>query len=441
MKSDPLQARASLEGSEKQSSFEKPRDEKKKEKKPSKFSGFFKRKNSKTSKPVAAEEEPEDWIRQESQTSSRGSPQPKPSQDSLQADQQQAPTSPQKTQPSRQSSKLQKTQKGGSLRKSSSRDEPSLKSTSGGASGAEQVGARTDGPSAGSEGNPFDDSYDADASRPQGGKARTPESSNNGSRVTSPTSDSLRHVFHPVRDAFRNSPPSSAGELKVEKVKRAKNRMALEDSDSEAEAQDSAVASFPAAPTHTVPQQQGDRLSESPVHVAAPPQSQQAAAPDAAAPNGRMSPTSVSSSPELVERPSDAQSAQASAPQASFSQAATAAPGATARALTPPLAAANEASVAHAPPSVSNTPTTPASTRSRPPEWSDALLRNYMDSCGDEFRDMMAIVYAPSSPAGKVNRDDPLWKRHEATMARCDDLQHKLDRLLLDFYRSRGVEF
>ena len=442
--------------------MEKPKEDKKK--KPSKFSGLFKRRDRKSKQ--QPEEDVEDFLEKRgSQPGSRTSPQPRDPGQEMQAEPPLSPRASQQ-QPFRQASKLQKAPpRGGSLRRTSSQEEASLRAV-----GQSSGDRHRDIPATINEtADPFDDNAAVADPRTQ----RSPSASNNNSRgnsrVTSPTSDSLRNAFNPVRDAFRSTSgsqqqavePVADGEGKVEKVKKAKARMALDDSDESDGERDAPSATYPAAPTRRAPQpeqtlhppqphaQQGspsgsslkERLSESPVQVVSPldnkptgplgPLPNLVADSSSRSSQGGISPVSPSESPELVERP------DSGGTNATYS----AKPLTTARSFeshrpsTPPHTSAATAASA---------PTTPAShstaaSRSQPSTpWSDAQLRHYMEHSTDDIRDLLVVV-GDTSGIAPPGAEHPTVKSFAGERARLAAMDQRLDEMLKGLMARRGL--
>ena len=327
------------------------------------LSGLFKRKDRK-SKTQTEDDDPE-WL-QKQIAASRQSPQPKASSEST--ERQVAPLSPSKSQPSRQSSKLQKApppSRGNSKQKGSPKQEPP--------SPKEQqqhlsVTPVTNAPSAAPQldqpilssplSNPFEDGAAFDESGANGparsasaqqqsikSREQTPEPHDPAATADRAQADARsRNVFAPIKDALRSGPGGGAAphEAKPEKVKKARERMALDDSE-DSEADESGDASVEAAPgpydappqrsapappvqlqkqpqqaqqaprlqtqplpdrrTGLSPSDSRERLSESPVQVSPIVPAQKAELVGASEEPRPVSPPSPASTPELLEPP------------------------------------------------------------------------------------------------------------------------------------------
>lgn len=228
--------------------------------------------------------------------------------------------------------------------------------------------------------------------------------------------DARRGMFSPIKDALK----SSATEPKPEKVRKAKQRMHMDDFDSSSEGEDVEVSSErpsyeapdshlaiaqeaqheyhePQAPTvpHVEPvhERARERLSESPVEVFPPqehyrdPQPPQLMVDTSSQEDPSTSPVSSLSSPELIEAPNEN----------------------TAREETP-------ASTAH-----SSTPT-----------WSDASLRAYLEDDSD-IRDLLVVVH-DKSQIKPVGRDHPVVKNlFKEENKKLGEISNRLDGLLGDY--------
>ena len=389
---------------------EKPKDDKRKEKKPGMLSGLFKRKDRK-SKAQSDDEDPE-WLRQEI-AASRQSPQPKLSLDSSSAETTSTPASPQKTQPQRQSSKLQKNPpvKSNSISKRPGSREGQISPRTSGVdprvNSAQSDQVSTSSPPE----NPFDNprfvepesKFEAVQPKPSL-RIKTPEQSSDPYQSTGAPRSSpdgkTRNVFSPIKDVLR--PTQSSTESRPEKVKKATSRMTIEDSDSSPE-------EGPMKPLEALVQQQDnhhpspnkDRLSESPVQVSPmanagqpPPLIGDSSSQDETA----LSPASPSSTPELVERPIE-----------------------------------ENASVRD---DVTNTPSSTIRSSRQAPEWSDTSLRSYLDSEND-IRDLMMVVHDTSDvkPPGP---DHPVIGSFSETQTRLRGMEIRLDGLLQDLLTRRA---
>ena len=228
--------------------------------------------------------------------------------------------------------------------------------------------------------------------------------------------DARRGMFSPIKDVLKSSPT----EPKPEKVRKAKQRMHMDDFDSSSSDEEADVSSErpsyeepdshlaiaqdaqreyhePQAPTvsHVEPTQERDRerLSESPIEVFPPqeqyrnPQPPQLMVDTSSQEDPSTSPVSPLSSPELIEAPNEN----------------------TAREATP-------ASTAH-----SSTPT-----------WSDASLRAYLEDDSD-IRDLLVVVH-DKSQIKPVGRDHPVVKNlFKEENKKLGEISNRLDGLLGDY--------
>ena len=225
--------------------------------------------------------------------------------------------------------------------------------------------------------------------------------------------DGRRGMFSPIKDVLKSSP----AEPKPEKVRKAKQRMHMDDFDSSSEDEETetfserlsyeetgshlAIAqkalhqdhgltvSHVDSPQHTAQ----ERLSESPVEVLAPqedyrsPQPPQLVVDTSSQEDPSTSPVSPISSPELIEAPNET----------------------TAREETP-------ASTAQ-----SSTPT-----------WSDASLRAYLEDDSD-IRDLLVVVH-DKSHIKPASRDHPVVKNlFKEENRQLGEISNRLDRLLGDY--------
>lgn len=228
--------------------------------------------------------------------------------------------------------------------------------------------------------------------------------------------DTRRGMFSPIKDVLKSSP----AEVKLEKVRKAKHRMHMDDFDSSSEGEEAETFSErpsyeepdsqlsmaqdaqhedhePQAPTipHVEPPQESarERLSESPVEVFPPqehyrsPQPPQLMMDTSSQEDPSTSPVSPISSPELIEAPNEN----------------------TAREETP-------ASTAQ-----SSTPT-----------WSDASLRAYLEDDSD-IRDLLVVVH-DKSQIKPVGRDHPVVKNlFKEENRKLGEISNRLDGLLGDY--------
>ncbi|MCJ1393525.1 hypothetical protein MMC18_006400 [Xylographa bjoerkii] len=388
-------SRGSLDTFEKIASpSEKPKDEKRKEKKPGMLSGLFKRKDKK-SKPQSEDEDP-DWVSKEASSS------PKVSSDSIAQDIQTGHTSPSSRSPQRQTSKLQKSQPSkiqAPTKRSPSREgQTPLIKTNLSDQVAPSLAPIRHSPDTSLEAYGIEEIQSRESAQPKNvGIGPTPavsleQASSLANRPLSPVEAKPRGgMFSPIRDVLRSSP--SLSESKPERVKKAKERMPMDDFDSSPEAEQP-----PENPLQHQPevaresQSTHDRLSESPVQVSPivhptnlPPLMGDTSSQE----EPPVSPISPSSTPELLEAP----------PEDSVRD-----------------------------------PETPASTvqstRSLP-SWSDASLRTYLEDDTD-IRDLLVVVHDRSDlkPAGP---DHPVVKNLcKEENRRLDDMSSRLDGLLQD---------
>ena len=375
---------------------EKPKEDKRKEKK-SMLGGLFKRRERKSK--TQTEDDDMDWLAKETGVSRQGS-QSKVSSESIPSEPSSTPSSPQKNQPVRQTSKLQKNppSKSNSFNRGSQKNiATDVVSAPPQVEAPQQVSPLT---------NPFDniagESIIADRSfiEQRFGPQINASASAPASEEPKPSSDSRsRNVFSPIRDVLRN--PQPGAEPRPEKVKKATTRMALEDSD---ESQDEVLLKGhdlnvnqkePKAPSPT-----HDNLSESPVHVtpvlsaSQPPQ-----ATDSLSSQDEVvrAPDSPTSSPELVERPTEE-----------------AASGAEDTTATP-------------------TSTIQSSKRSNKPQFSWARCQRWFD---EEFPTWYALIMDVSEEMKDFN-----WKEHWAYKEYCkdyfdaqEDIMKKLDEMQVDYW-------
>lgn len=383
------------------SPVEKPKDEKRKEKKPGILSGLFKRKDRK-SKTQSDDEDP-DWLSKEI---ARQSPQPKVSSESI--DGSASSTSQQlRYQPQRQTSKLQKPppNKGSSPKRPSSREgpqtqkpileEPSPVSTS-----------KTEQSLPTSHRSPFEDTKRIDDQQPIR-NASTASGINNvdlernldGPPQSSIESRAKGGVFSPIRDALRSTQESA--ESKPEKVKKAKERMAIDDFDSSPEGEQAPYLQQLSKETHPSLRLDDNSVAESPVRMKMPAQPVQppALVRDSSSQDDRSispdSPVSRSSTPELVEIP-------------------------------------QEESIRDG-----ETPASTAQSSSQERAWSGAHLRTYLED-DTEIRDLLIVVHDKSNVRA-AGPDHPIAKSlcREETR-RLDEISSRLDGLLNSFLARRS---
>lgn len=218
-------------------------------------------------------------------------------------------------------------------------------------------------------------------------------------------------LFSPIRDVLRSSP--SASDPKPEKVKKAKQRVAMDDFDSSPDKEEPSEPIFETGENvapYADQEAEGDavipredttkeRLSESPVQVS-PQDAQTHNLPplmgDTSSPEEpSVSPISPTSSPELIEAPHEVGT----------------------REETP-------ASIAR-------------STSTSGPAWSDASLRTYLEDDTD-IRDLLVVVHDKSNvePAGP---DHPfVGNLFQAENRRLAEISNRLDGLLGDWLARKS---
>lgn len=245
-------------------------------------------------------------------------------------------------------------------------------------------------------------------------RVRTTEQSNEQEQTTESTKDVRRNegLFSPIRDVLRSSPTTS--DPKPEKVKKAKQRVAMDDFDSSPDKEEASEPIFESqenvAPyadqqverdAAIAPREDAtkDRLSESPVHVSPqdaqthnlPPLMGDTSSQD----EPSISPISPSSSPELIEAPHEAGTREET--PASIGQ----------------------------------------STSTSGPAWSDASLRTYLEDDTD-IRDLLVVVHDKSNvkPAGP---DHPfVGNLFKAENRRLAEISNRLDGLLGDWLARKS---
>ena len=389
----------SFESTEKAIASEKPKEErpeKRKEKKSGMFS-LFKRKDRKYR--AQSDDEDPDWLSKE-MASSRRSPQPKVSSESLD----QSTPSPQRNQPQRQISKLQKappTKSNSNTKQPASREDHTVKAIN---TSPPSAAPQLEQPIASSPLiNPFDDEEtfgrEIVPTKPslhlqtdQTEKATNQRSPTDSKNQRSPTESRARNVFSPIRDVLR--PPANS-EAKPEKVKKATSRMALEDSDTSPD-EPQAPTTFPeASPVK-------ENLSDSPVQVSpVVPLQPPPLVGDSSSQDERetaISPPSPSSTPELVERPVE-----------------------------------ESTSVRD---DVTNTPASTIQSSRHAPQWSDAGLRTFLDGDND-IRDMLVVVH-DTSDVKAPGPDHPVVDSFTRERSRVSGMENRLDGMLQDLLARRA---
>ena len=211
-------------------------------------------------------------------------------------------------------------------------------------------------------------------------------------------------LFSPIRDVLRSSPSSS--EPKPEKVKKAKQRVVMDDFDSSPDKEEPSEPIFETeeneapypekdaeAEAASVPREDPakERLSESPVQVSSQDAQMQIPPPlmgdTSSQEDPSVSPISPTSSPELIEAPEEAGAREET-------------PISTAR-----------------------------STSTSGPAWSDASLRTYLEDDSD-IRDLLVVVHDKSDvkPAGP---DHPfVGNLFKDENRRLGEISNRLDGLL-----------
>lgn len=263
-------------------------------------------------------------------------------------------------------------------------------------------------------------------------------------RVKSPESQGVIAAIS-SKNPFRSNTTTDSAP-KPEKVRKAKQRVALDDFDSSADDSDDPFADPGAqdkAPEATVSEPTG-RLSESPVHVSAAdaqPAAKEAAASrdlesDTQQPPGLTGDNSSADTSSRVSTPDlDAASPDTIVPTKPTTEAArsTTSPAPTSNAtLIPPPSRA-----APAPLNVNTSSPSPAPTSdSTLPAWSDASLRSYLDD-GTEIRDLLLMINDTTGVV-PVSKDHPLMTGLyvEETKA-AQSLSSELDRLLAGLMDNR----
>lgn len=253
-----------------------------------------------------------------------------------------------------------------------------------------------------------DDAVFTPASRLDPGQAKTdvpplqPRSGNNvppeGAVNIEPTHDPRRGVFSATKDAV---PSSSSTDVKLEPVKPAQHRMALDEFDSSPEPEERPeplLRNPPQHPPRATTADTKERLSESPVDVAPPDQLRMQNPPGLVVDTSsqeepNMSPSPASSA-ELIEAPRNQKEREA----------------------TPALTAQSSSTAA---------------------TWSDANLRAYLED-DSEIRDLLTLV-KDKSDMKPPSRDHPLVKDlFKDENQKLADMSKELDGLLDDFLERRA---
>ena len=406
-----------------QSPTEKPKDEKEKkkkdkkekEKRPGMLSGLFKRSKDKKYKYVEADVDEDSQTEKTSVDSSRSSPVQKISEESTSPSDVQNPQfaaqAPTAGQPTRQTSKLQK-QSPGNLAINKSRSVGRISPIPEAQTQSELVAPQQTQAPAPAPDRPAPTPSDATSTTP----AQLPEIMQDGERDRPPLNvqipdsslgdsttntelkkESSPSMFAPLTNILKHSTSSSGSEPKPEKVKKAKQRVELDDFDSSPEDDeplDSLAGREPSTSARISADHQAshlgdkDRLSESPIEVSP------------IYHNG----TNAQQPPGLV--PDSSSQEESSDMPRSIS------PISPSSSPSPDMI--NHSDLASAPPSLVSktlqtreTPTTASSTTPTP-TWSDASLRTYFEDDND-IRDLLIVVSDKSGvvPAGP---EHPLMK-------------------------------
>lgn len=385
-------SRGSMDTFEKVASpIEKTKDDKRKEKKPGMLSGLFKRKDKK-SKSHSEEEETDS-------PSKEASSSPKVSSDSTNQDSQGGPGA---RSPQRQTSKLQKTQaqkSQASTKRSSSRESQTPLTKINTSEQLAPVLAPIEASPSVSFEIPRSGELNSHDSVQPGRPGSTPATALGLEKVSSLDNRPLSPVeaksrggmFSPIRDVLRSSPSSS--DPRPEKLKKAKERMPIDDIDSSPETEQPPITTLQhTAEADTRAHSAQDRLSESPVHVSPvvhpvnPPALEGDTSSQEEPSASSMSP---SSTPELLEAPPEDSIRDEGTPVSTIQ---------SARSL---------------------------------PTWSDASLRTYLEDDTD-IRDLLVVVH-DRTDFKAVGPDHPMVKslcREESR--KLDEISHRLDGLLQD---------
>jgi hypothetical protein len=427
----------SLESLEKNGFADKVKDkEKKKEKKPGMLSGLFKRKEKKTK---GATESFDSDTEKQSDDLGRSSPQSKPSDDLTSAER----PSTEQAAPQRQASKgkLQKPQRSNSdapirtkgILKTDS-PEPSTVQTA----PTKETGEKPAGQStstmrlvAAEPEDAADHATEATAGPPEGGVR----------------SNSAASKLNPMNMIKTQQTP----EPKPEKVKKAKQRIQLDDFDSDEDHRDpfsdpEVRAQPPQQPSDSEPT---GRLSESPVHVSAadaqPPEKESAQEKDqeldSQQPPGLTGDTSSqeTNSPISTPTPDDNPStSQPNNPSLSASQPTTSpSPTKPAPPTTLPLTIPAPSRPAPIPQEKMDASPPDSSESTTLPAWSDSSLRTYLDD-GSDIRDMLVVINDTTGVV-PVGQDHPIMAQfcieERKTMS---GLSNELDSLLTGLLEKRS---
>ena len=413
---------ASLESLEKNGFADKVKDDKrKKEKKSGMLSGLFKRKDKKGK----GAQDSFDGDIEKPEEADRSSPQSKPSEESMErSSAEQAPA--QAPAPARQSSK-------GKLHKNQrSRDDSPQKTK-----GILKTESSTE-MAAESDVQP-EDTQPATQQATSSVRLVSPEQDETSKpfveeqkTVSSPTSNGSSS-----RNPFSNMmKPQQEGEVKREKVHKAKQRMQLDDFDSDESSDPFADPDAQSKSAETEASEKAGRLSESPVHVSAadaqPVQKESTADRDKESDSHHVPGLSTDSSSQEtsspISTPTPDDSPMKTIPEDStVSKFYSENPSSTHITTNPP----GPPPSGPAPmPSKDNEPSPPVSSESTMlPAWSDASLRAYLDD-GSEIRDMLVVINDTTGVV-PVGPDHPWMKDYLAEETKTmQGLSGELDRLL-----------
>ena len=213
--------------------------------------------------------------------------------------------------------------------------------------------------------------------------------------------DTRRGMFSPIRDVLRSSPSSS--EPKPEKVKQAKQRVAMDDFDSSPDEEEPSDPMEDREEEPTLAAHRDDvkeRLSESPVQIALQDSSHAQHPPalmiDTSSQEDRsVSPVSPASSVELIEAPQESHARD------------------------------------------EDTPASTAQSSSMTPTWSDASLRTYLEDDSD-IRDLLVVVH-DKSDVKPVGPDHPfVGKLFKEENRRLGELSNRLDGMLVEWLARKS---
>ncbi|KAF1846870.1 uncharacterized protein K460DRAFT_49388 [Cucurbitaria berberidis CBS 394.84] len=419
----------SLESLEKNGFADKVKDKKdKKEKKPGMLSGLFKRKDKK------ARLDSIDSDIEKPEEVDRSSPQSKPSEESTErpsAEQTVATAAPQR-QPSK--GKLQKAQR---TRDDSPQKTKGILKTDSPTETMMQPETTPDAPSTKPAVQETASTMRLVAPEQEGEGTQSVEE-----RTVAPVNRSASTSRNPFK-----SKPQQNGEAKLEKVKQAKQRVQLDDFDTDSDESNDPFAD-PDAQTRSAqpePSQNTGRLSESPVHVSAAdaqPSSKSMAQerekePDPRQPPGLTTDNSSQETSSPISTPTPDDSPMKTIPEnrtvSTLRSGKTPSPTNLAPNSNPIPAPSRPAPV----PGKEHEPSPPISSDSTMlPAWSDASLRAYLDD-GSDIRDTLLLVNDTTGVV-PVGRDHPLMRNLfvEETKA-VQGLSGQLDRLLNGLMEKR----